>query len=145
MDVLSEGLSAEVVGLGEDAYLEYISQLYSVRICTVPGNGSCFFDSIFALLPTVGKAVKSPKALRLSCVDFFRQCFRGQHGDAGERIVDDVAAVLQTKIVSSCATTRYNNKAPKTAEKYFEAVSLQSVWVEGVLHMVISFRCTLNL
>jgi len=130
MNVFSEPLGASFGGLTEDAYLEAICHRYRVQVASVPGNGSCFFDSIFALLPTVGKAVKSPKALRLSCVDFMRQCCEGQHGLVGERIFEDVKDALTRKIVSSCST-RQNNKVPKSLDAYFAAVSMVSTWVEG--------------
>ena len=130
MDVFSEALDPAIGGLSENEYLKAICHMYRVHVCTVPSFGACFFDSIYALLPTVGKAVKSPKALRLSCVDFMRQCCEGQHGVVGERIVDDVKDVLKRRIVSSCST-RQNNKVPKTLEEYFAAVSMQSTWVEG--------------
>ena len=130
MDVFSEPLDRALGGLSEDAYLEAICHMYCVQVCTVPSFGACFFDSIYALLPTVGKAVKSSKALRLSCVDFMRQCCEGQHGVVGERIVDDVLDALKRRIVSSCST-RQNNKVPKSLEHYFVAVSMASTWVEG--------------
>ena len=131
MNIFSEPLGDTFLDLTQDAYRDALCNVYSVRLCSVSGYGSCFFDSIFALLPTAGKAVKSSKALRLSCVEFFRQCFQGQHGFAGERILDDINFALNTKIVSS-VHTRYSNRAPKTVEKYFEAASKSSVWVEGV-------------
>jgi len=131
MDVFSEPLDSGVVGgLSEDAYLEAICHKYGVQLCSVPSYGACFFDSIYALLPTVGKAVKSSKELRLSCVDFMRQCCEGQHGAVGERIVDDVNDALKRRLVSSCST-RTNNKVPRTLEDYFAAVSMVSTWVEG--------------
>ena len=130
MNVFSEPLDASFGGLSEDAYLEAICHKYRVQVCSVPSYGACFFDSIYALLPTVGKAVKSSKALRLSCVDFMRQCCDGQHGAVGERIVDDVKDAMKRRIVSSCST-RQNNKVPKTLEQYFVAVSMTSTWVEG--------------
>lgn len=132
MNVISEVLGEQFKGLGEAEYLEALSQLYSVQVCSVPSNGSCFFDSIYALLPTVGKAVKSSKLLRLHCVQFFRECHQGLHGVLGERIMDDVNAVIHSKIISSCANTRCNNKRPKSVETYLDAVSLASVWVEGI-------------
>ena len=132
MDVFSEPLDRALGGLSEDAYLEAICHMYRVQVCSVPSYGACFFDSIYALLPTVGKAVKSSKALRLSCVDFLRQCCEGQHGVVGERIVDDVLDALKRRIVSSCST-RQNNKVPKTLEQYFVAVSMTSTWVEGAM------------
>jgi hypothetical protein len=130
MNVFSEPLDPAVGGLSEDAYLEAICHMYRVQVCSVPSYGACFFDSIYALLPTVGKAVKSSKALRLSCVDFIRQCCEGQHDALGERIADDVKDALKRRIVSSCST-RQNNKVPKTLEEYFAAVSMASTWVEG--------------
>ena len=130
MNVFSEPLPDVVGVLSEDAYLEAICHRYRVQVCSVPSYGACFFDSIYALLPTVGKAVKSSKALRLSCVDFIRQCCEGQHGMVGERIVDDVKDVLKRRIVSSCST-RQNNKVPQSLDAYFEAVSMTSTWVEG--------------
>ena len=130
MNVFSEPLDRAFGGLSDDAYLDAICDLYRVQACSVPSYGACFFDSIYALLPTVGKAVKSSRALRLSCVDFMRQCCQGQHGMLGERIVEDVTDALKRRIVSSCST-RQHNKVPKTLEKYFEAVSLSSTWVEG--------------
>lgn len=132
MNIFSEPLDASFAGLSEDAYLDAICRLYRVRVCSVPSNGACFFDSIYALLPTVGKAVKSSKALRLSCVEYFKQCFQDQHGFVGERVQEDIRGSLQHKIVSSCLT-RFTNKAPKTADKYFDAVSKHSVWVEGAM------------
>ena len=130
MDVFSEPLDPGVGDLSEDAYLEAICHKYRVQVCSVPSYGACFFDSIYALLPTVGKAVKSPKALRLSCVDFMRQCCGGQHGELGERIVMDLDDALKRRIVSSCST-RQNNKVPKSLDAYFAAVSMVSTWVEG--------------
>ena len=91
------------MSMSEDAYLEGISQLYSVRVCTVNNFGTCFFDSIFLLLPTVGEAVQSAKALRLSCVLFMRECFDGQHGLAGERIKMEVEHAFVAKIISSAS------------------------------------------
>ena len=131
MNIFSEPLDVKVFGgLSEDAYLDAICRLYRVRVCSVPSNGACFFDSIYALLPTVGKAVKSSKDLRLSCVHFFKQCFQDQHGVVGERIQEDIHGALNTKIISSCLT-RHSNRAPKTVDNYLEAVSKASVWVEG--------------
>ena len=130
MNVFSEPLPDVVGVLSEDAYLEAICHRYRVQVCSVPSYGACFFDSIYALLPTVGKAVKSTKSLRLSCVDFMRQCCGGQHGALGERIVMDLDDALKRRIVSSCST-RQNNKVPKTLEEYFAAVSMASTWVEG--------------
>ena len=130
MNIFSEALDETFGALPEDAYLEAICQLYRVRVCSVPSNGACFFDSIYALLPTVGKAVKSSKALRLSCVEFFRQSFQDQHGLVGERIQEDIKGALSTKIISS-SLTRHSNRAPKTVDNYLEAVSKASVWVEG--------------
>jgi hypothetical protein len=72
-----------VEGMSEEAYLEALCSSLQVRVCRVPSNGGCFFDSIYALLPTIGKAVKSPKILRLQIVQFFRECFHGQHGILG--------------------------------------------------------------
>ena len=130
MNIFSEPLDVKVLGgLSEDAYLDAICRLYRVRVCSVPSNGACFFDSIYALLPTVGKAVKSSKALRLSCVEFFKQCFQEQHALLGERVQEDIRGSLQHKIISSCSTR--TNKAPKTVDSYFDAVSKHSVWVEG--------------
>jgi len=125
-----------VEGMSEEAYLEALCSSLQVRVCRVPSNGGCFFDSIYALLPTIGKAVKSPKILRLQIVQFFRECFHGQHGILGERIMQDVESAMQNKIVSSYAQTRCNNKKPKSVAAYFDAVSMQSVWVEG--------KCTPN-
>jgi hypothetical protein len=121
-------------GMSEEAYLEALCSSLQVRVCSVPSNGGCFFDTIYALLPTIGKAVKSPKILRLQIVQFFRECFDGQHGLLGERIMQDVESAMQNRIVSSYAQTRCNNKKPKSVSAYFDAVSLHSVWVEG--------RCT---
>ena len=130
MNIFSEPLDASFVGLSEDAYLEAICTRYRLQICSVPSNGGCYFDSIYALLPTVGKAVKSARDLRLSCVEFFKQCYQGQHGLVGERVQEDIRGCLEHKIVSSCLT-RFTNKAPKTVDNYLEAVSKHSVWVEG--------------
>ena len=131
MNIFSEPLDVKVFGgLSEDAYLDAICRLYGVRVCSVPSNGACFFDSIYALLPTVGKAVKSSKALRLSCVEFFKQCFQDKHGYLGERVQDEITLSLKHRIVSSCLT-RHTNKAPKTVDNYFDAVTKHSVWVEG--------------
>jgi hypothetical protein len=131
-------------GMSEQAYLEALCSEMQVRVCRVASNGSCFFESICALLPTIGKAVKSPKILRLQVVQFFRECHEGQHGDLGERIMLDVEAAMQNRIVSSCAQTRCNNKKPKSLEAYFDAVSLQSVWVEGMCapHSVLFQACS---
>lgn len=123
-----------VAGMDEAAYLEALCESLRLRICKVPSNGSCFFDSIYALLPTVGKAVKSARTLRLQIVQFFRECSEGRHGLLGERIMIDVHAAMEQKIVSSCAQTRFNSKKPKSVALYFDAVSMQSVWVDG--------RCT---
>ena len=108
MNIFSEPLDTSFVGLSEDAYLEAICTRYRLQICSVPSNGGCFFDSIYALLPTVGKAVKSARELRLSCVEFFKECYQGQHGLVGERVQEDIRGSLEHKIVSSCLT-RFTN------------------------------------
>ena len=132
MNISSQELPFQYVGdMDEAAYLDALCQATQLRVCRVPSNGSCFFDSVYALLPTVGKAVNSARTLRLQIVQFFRECAEGQHGLLGERIMDDVAAAQELRIISSCAQTRCNNKKPKSVEAYFEAVSLQSVWVDG--------------
>lgn len=119
-------------GLDEDAYLAAVSVHFGVQLISVGSNGGCFFESIHALLPTVGKAVESSAELRHEVVSFFRECHSKQHGDLGERIMADVAAALTVPIVSSCAATRGHNRKPKDVDAYFEAVSKRSVWVEGV-------------
>jgi len=113
-------------------YLAAVCVHFRVQLISVSSNGSCFFDSIQALLPTVGKAVKSSFDLRLEVVSFFRDCQSNQHGDLGERIMADVEAAMLVPIVSSYAGTRGHNRKPKNVEAYFEAVSKRSVWVEGV-------------
>ena len=50
--------------------------------------------------------------------------------------MQDVESAMQNKIVSSYAQTRCNNKKPQSVAAYFDAVSMQSVWVEG--------KCTPN-
>ena len=120
-----------VENMSADDYLAAICTSMGVQLCTVPSNGACFFDSIYALLPTVGKAVHSSKSLRAQIVDFFRECAQHQHGLVGERIMPDVWAAMQLKIISSSAQTRMHNKKPKTEGAYFDAVSLLSVWVDG--------------
>ena len=131
MNVFSEGLGAHWVDFSEDDYLEGISDLYSVRVCTVNNYGTCFFDSIFLLLPTVGEAVESARSLRLACVAFMRECYEGQHGLPGERIKMEIEHACTTKLVSSANRSRAQDVIPGTADKYFEAVSKNSVWVEG--------------
>jgi hypothetical protein len=117
----------------EQQYLDAVCGLFESRVVAVPTNGSCFFDSIFALLPVVNKAVKSQKALRAEIVSFFRECHSSDlHGILGERIMDDINDALKSKIVSSCAKTRGNNRRPKDVDAYFDAVSKMSVWVEGL-------------
>ena len=118
-------------GMTATDYVAAICDSIGVKLCTVPSNGACFFDSIYALLPTVGKAVHSSKSLRLQIVDFFRECANNRHSLLGERIMTDVAAAMELKIVSSSANTRAHNKKPKTEAAYFDAVSLSSVWVDG--------------
>lgn len=81
MNVSSMDVPFQLVeGMSEEAYLEALCSSLQVRVCRVPSNGGCFFDTIYALLPTIGKAVKSSKILRLQIVQFFRECFDGQHG-----------------------------------------------------------------
>ena len=121
-------------GMDEPAFLEALCQGFGVRVVRVPSQGSCFFDTIYALLPTVGKAVRSSRDLRLQIVSFFRECHAQQHDILGQRIEDDLQAALHQKIISSSAQTRGHNKKPRNMEAYFEAVSKNSVWVEG--------RCT---
>ena len=133
-------LPFDPLGLDEDAYLAAVSVHFGVQRITVSSNGGCFFDSIHALLPTVGKAVKSSAELRHDVVSFFRECHSKQHGDLGERIMADVAAALTVPIVSSCAATRGHNRKPKNVDAYFEAVSKRSVWVEGVYIVSVVFR-----
>lgn len=116
----------------EEDYLARVSVHFRVRRITVGSCGSCFFESIHALLPTVGKAVKSSFDLRVRVVSFFRECQSKQHGNLGERIMDDVESAMLVPIVSSYAGTRGNNRKPKNIDAYLEAVSKRSVWVEGV-------------
>ena len=116
----------------EEDYLARVCAHFRVQRITVGSCGSCFFESIHALLPTVGKAVKSSFDLRVQVVSFFRECQSKQHGNLGERIMDDVESAMLVPIVSSYAGTRGNNRKPKTIDAYFEAVSKRSVWVEGV-------------
>ena len=139
MEVLSSQLPFEAEGMSEDVYLQAVSELFGVCRFSVPSNGGCFFDSIFALLPTVSKAVLSPVALREQVVSFFRQCHSLKHGEFGERIMQDVEAAMHSRIVSSCSSTRANGKKPKTVEAYFDAVSKRSVWVEGVCLVIFVF------
>ena len=120
----------------EDAYLEAVEAHFGAKRITVPSNGSCFFDSVYALLPTVGKAVKSSYALRDQVVSFFRECQSNQHDLLGERVIGDLENALLVPIVSSYAATRGNNRKPKNIDAYLEAVSKRSVWVEGV-HLVL--------
>ncbi len=115
----------------EEQYLEAICNGIGARLVSVRSDGSCFFHSIYALLPTVEKAVKSPRALRQELVLFMQQCHAGDHGDLGQRIADDVTDALDYTISSSLPTTRGVNRKPKDAQAYFEAVSKCSVWVEG--------------
>ena len=60
----------------------------------------------------------------------------------------DITDQLQHKIVSSYAATRFNNKKPKTIDAYLEAVSMNSVWVEGVytnvVYLLASYTRTLG-
>ena len=133
----------------EEDYLAQLCSFLGTQLCSVPSNGGCFFDSIFASLPTVGKAVKSSKALRQEIVAFFRECCStDQHGELGERVQKDITDQLQHKIVSSYAATRFNNKKPKTIDAYLEAVSMNSVWVEGVytnvVYLLASYTRTLG-
>ena len=118
-------------GMTATDYVAAICDSIGVKLCTVPSNGACFFDSIYALLPTVGKAVHSSKSLRLQIVDFFRECANNRHSLLGERIMTDVAAAMELRIISSSAKTRAHNKKPKNEDAYFDAVSLSSVWVDG--------------
>jgi len=119
------------VDQAESEYLQSLCECLHLRLCKVPSNGSCFFDTVYALLPTIGKAVKSSKSLRLQIVQFFRECDEGLHGILGERVMTEVHEAMQVRVVSSCAQTRCNNKKPRSVKDYFAAVSLQSVWVEG--------------
>ena len=102
--------------MSEDTYLQTLCDVLQVRVCSTSSQGGCFFDSIYALLPTVGKAVKSSKCLRLQIVQFFRECIDGAHGNLGERVTEDIRDVI---------------KRVKTCEDYLQAVSLQSTWAEG--------------
>lgn len=132
MNVSSMALPFQYVeGMSAKDYVAAICNSTGVQLCTVPSNGACFFDSIYALLPTVGKAVHSARSLRLQIVDFFRQCAQNRHSLLGERIMTDVAAAMELKIISSSKVTRAHNKKPKNADAYFDAVSLSSVWVDG--------------
>ena len=132
MEIATVQLPFDPLGLDEDAYLAAVSVHFGVQRITVSSNGGCFFESIHALLPTVGKAVKSSAELRHEVVSFFRECHSKQHGDFGERIMADVESALTVPIVSSFASTRGHNRKPKNVDAYFEAVSKRSVWVEGV-------------
>ncbi len=120
-----------VSDMDADSFLDALCQARDLQVVRVSSNGGCFFDSIYSLLPTVGRAVHSSRSLRLQIVEFFRQCAQGHHFLLGERIMDDVHSALGQRIISSCAKTRCNNKKPKSIESYFDAVSLQSVWVDG--------------
>jgi hypothetical protein len=131
MDVNTQELDFINAGMTHAEYLEAVCNRYDRRLVSVSSDGGCFFNSIYALLPCVLKAAKSPKALRQQLVLFLRECHEGNHGDLGQRIADDVKDALKYKIVSSHATTRGINRKPKNAEAYFEAVSKNSVWVEG--------------
>jgi hypothetical protein len=140
MEIATVQLPFDPLGLDEDAYLAAVSVHFGVQRITVSSNGGCFFDSIHALLPTVGKAVKSSAELRHDVVSFFRECHSKQHGDLGERIMADVESALTVPIVSSFASTRGHNRKPKNVDAYFEAVSKRSVWVEGVYIVSVVFR-----
>lgn len=145
MEVFSSQLPFEPEGMSEDAYLLAVSEVFGVCRMAVPSNGGCFFDSIFALLPTVSKAVVSAVALREQLVSFFRECQSLQHGLLGERIMDDVVAAMRSPIVSSWASTRGNGRRPKTVDSYFDSVSKRSVWVEGVSFFVFVLFMTFTL
>ena len=126
----------------QPAFIAAVCNHLGVRLCGVPSNGSCFFDSIYALLPTVGKGTVRSGDLRECIVNYFRQCCAGNHGDIGVRIVIDMEAALHSKIISSVPQTRQHNKKPKNMEDYLDAVSKRSVWVEGfhwprAVHMTI--------
>lgn len=120
---------AFIEGMSEDTYLETLCDALQVRVCSTSSQGGCFFDSIYALLPTVGKAVKGSKCLRLQIVQFFRECIDGAYGTLGERVTEDIRDAMKRRIISSCRTRA--NKKVKTCEDYLEAVSLQSTWAEG--------------
>ena len=139
MDINTRELDFINADMTSAEYLEAVCDHYDIRLVSVNTDGGCFFDSIYALLPCVLKAAKSPKALRQQLVLFMRECHEGNHGDLGQRIADDVKAALQYKIVSSHATTRGINRKPKNAEAYFEAVSKNSVWVEGAHYFSVPF------
>ena len=113
------------------AFLLAVCTDLGVRVMSVTCNGSCFFDSIYALLPTVGKGTIASKNLRPVVVDFLRQCSAGDHGELGERIKIDMEAALHSKIVSSAPHMRQHNKKPRDMRDYLDAVSKRSVWVEG--------------
>jgi hypothetical protein len=119
-----------IEGMSQDTYLESLCEKLQVRVCSTSTQGGCFFDSIYALLPTVGKAVKSSKCLRFQIIQFFRQCIDGEHGDLGERVSEDIRHAMTRPIVSSCRTRVAGNRM-KTCEDYFKAISLQSTWAEG--------------
>jgi hypothetical protein len=119
-----------IEGMSEGMYLQSLCAQLQVRVCATSTQGGCFFDSIYALLPTVGKAAKSPRVLRLLIVEFFRECIVGGHGDLGERVAEDIRYGMTRPIISS-SRTRAAGKRMKTSEDYLNAVSLQSTWAEG--------------
>ena len=86
-------------GMSADEYLDYLCVSLQVQVCVTSTQGGCFFDSIYALLPTVDKAVKSPRALRLQIIQFFRECVGGAHGDLGERISEDIRHGMTRPII----------------------------------------------
>ena len=129
-----EAIQLFIDGLGDmkaPAFLQAVCDHLGVRVCSVGSNGSCFFDSIYALLPTVGKGTMAPNNLRPFVVNFLRQCNAGEHGDVGTRVKDDMEAALSVKVVSSAPSLRQHNKKPKDMDDYLNAVSKRSVWVEG--------------
>jgi hypothetical protein len=107
--------------MSADEYLDSLCVSLQVQVCATSTQGGCFFDSIYALLPTVDKAVESPRALRLQIIQFFRECVGGAHGDLGERISEDIRHGMTRPIISSLRT-RAAGKRMRTSE---EIVCLQ--------------------
>jgi hypothetical protein len=122
-----DGLAA----MQEPAFLKAVCNHLGVRVVSVSSNGSCFFDSIYALLPTVGKGTMAANTLRPFVVKFLTECNDGRHGDLGARVKTDMEAALHTKVVSSAPTLKQHNKKPNDMADYLNAVSKRSVWVEG--------------
>ena len=122
-----DGLEA----MQQPAFLQAVCDHLKVRVVSVGANGSGFFESIYALLPTVGKRTMAANNLRPFVIKFLTECNAGEHGDMGARVKVDMEAALTIKVVSSAPTLRQHNKKPKDMADYLNAVSKRSVWVEG--------------